>query len=114
MLFFTHALFSIAVLGTFFRLSLLHVFLLCFGSAFPDIDAAGTALGKRFPIIGFIFGHRRIVHSVFGMIFFSALFFFCVDIVFGEMINALPEDKSGVLVMTLFFAAGYFLHLVLD
>lgn len=114
MLFFTHALFSIAIVGTFMKQNVLSVFLLCLGSAFPDIDAAGTALGKRFPFIEFLFGHRKIVHSIFGLIFFSALFFFAADVVFGEMINIFPEDKSELLMMTFFFAAGFFLHLVLD
>ncbi|MBU4501700.1 MAG: metal-dependent hydrolase [Nanoarchaeota archaeon] len=42
-------------------------------SSFPDIDKANSKIGKKFgalsKIIGFIFGHREIFHSLLFMVF---------------------------------------------
>ena len=114
MIFITHILFSIAVIATFVPLNVLNLLVLSFGSVFPDIDAASSFLGRRFPFIEAIFGHRKIVHSLFGLAFFSAAFYFGLDYFFGQFLNVFAEDKSRVLALTMYFGLGFFLHLVID
>ncbi|MER1954553.1 metal-dependent hydrolase [Desemzia incerta] len=47
------------------------------GSLFPDIDHPGSFIGTRMPIISDgmrkLFGHRGIVHSLAGAVFFTVL-----------------------------------------
>ncbi|MFW5852619.1 MAG: metal-dependent hydrolase [Nanoarchaeota archaeon] len=69
MLFFTHLLAG-AVLGLFMMkyvyvdLWLVFPFII-FGSLLADIDHPSSKLGKKLKFIGWIFGHRKIFHSIF-------------------------------------------------
>ena len=66
------------------------------GCMFPDIDHMNSIVGKKFKIIGWAFKHRGFFHSLFGLILISLIFY-----------------PFNVLV-SIFFALGYLLHLLLD
>lgn len=69
----------------------------CIGSLLPDIDYSHSILGKRFPLGEVIGGrHRGWVHSIFGLLVFSALAAFIHITVF-----------PGIFL-------GYLLHLIAD
>jgi len=56
---------------------ILFMILVLFGSAVPDIDHPNSKIGKNFKIIGWLFKHRGIFHSVFmALLISSALYFF--------------------------------------
>lgn len=76
------------------------------GALFPDIDHPGSFIGKRVPIVSDgvrkLFGHRGIVHSLVGAIFFTAVFRFLL------LTFDLPIDWAT------WFLMGFFAHLVED
>ncbi len=81
------------------------------GSMFPDIDHPYSPIGKLFkPISTFIFeeyGHRKITHSIIGLILLSILLFdFFIIIQIWYRINLLPY--------LFFFIIGYLTHIVAD
>jgi len=67
------------------------------GTLFPDIDEVHSFFGKRVKIIGFLFDHRGFFHSIFSLLTFSYLIYGLVS-----------------LQASLYFAAGYLLHLFED
>ncbi|MBM6613604.1 metal-dependent hydrolase [Desemzia sp. RIT804] len=76
------------------------------GALFPDIDHPGSFIGKRLPIVSDsmrkLFGHRGIVHSLIGAVFFTAVVRFLL------MTFDLPIDWAT------WFLMGFFAHLVED
>ncbi|WP_407101676.1 metal-dependent hydrolase [Desemzia sp. FAM 24101] len=76
------------------------------GALFPDIDHPGSFIGKRLPIVSDgmrkLFGHRGIVHSLAGAVFFTAVFRF-LSVTFDW-----PIDWAT------WFLMGFFAHLVED
>lgn len=114
MIFITHIIFSLCIYSIFYKMDLLSILLLSFGSLFPDIDRSTSKLGRKFKFIEKIFGHRKFFHSLFGLLFFSALFYFLFDYVFLQNISIFPEDKSTILHYTILFFFGYLSHIFLD
>jgi len=72
-----------------------------FGALLPDIDTPRSKLGSKLGIfsklIKMIFGHRGIIHTIWGMLLICGLFWFFVNRVYG---------------IALFI--GFFSHLVID
>jgi len=71
-----------------------------FTSLLPDIDTTSSFLGKRFKIVGWIFGHRGLFHSLFpfilivipvylffGFWYASAVFLGCLSHLVLDMLN---------------------------
>ena len=79
-----------------------------FGSIFPDVDATDSMFGRCFPPISQRlhdkFGHRGFVHTPHCGIVLSILLY--------EVLNIFLKEKA--LDFAVFFAYGYFLHLVQD
>jgi len=67
-------------------------------SVFPDVDTTKSTLGKRVFIVGLLFRHRGIFHSMIAALFFSGL-------VFAVFWHAEPAIAAF---------AGYGCHLLLD
>ena len=78
------------------KLKVEHVILFLIGALFPDIDSPTSFIGKRFKIIGWLFKHRGIFHSLFMAVLLSALIYF--------------YNKTYAIV----FFLGYITHLVTD
>lgn len=82
MLFRTHIAFSFLIGLIFISVlnpvnQILFMILVLSGSAVPDIDQPNSKIGKNFKIIGWLFRHRGIFHSVFmALLISSALYFF--------------------------------------
>lgn len=77
------------------------------GSAFPDIDIAGSAISKRTRpaanLVGMVFGHRQFIHSGVNMLLLAWL---------GQMF--LPGRIESWRAVLGGFLLGFFLHLVQD
>lgn len=67
------------------------------GSIFPDIDTPKSLLGRKTPLIPYLFKHRGFFHSITAMIMIS--------LILGLAIKPL---------VGIFFAAGFSSHLILD
>jgi len=104
MMFKTHLLFGLFVsllLFSHFDLNpLIFILVLVFCSILPDIDHSKSWIGRRFKIISwiinFIFGHRKLIHSLFFALALSLV----IKIFFNNYY--IP------------FAFGYLSHLFLD
>jgi len=57
------------------------------GALLPDIDTPNSKMGSKFKILSksikFIFGHRGIIHTIWGMLVICGLFWFFVNKVYG-------------------------------
>ena len=96
MMWHTHLAFGLFV-ALLFPFSWLFVFLVLIGSLLPDLDSTKSKFGRKVKVIGWLFGHRKFVHSIiFGVLLFVILYWFG----FGYL-------GLGLLV-------GMFSHLVLD
>ena len=69
--------------------------LVLFGAILPDIDNTKSKIGKRFKLVGFLFAHRGIFHSIFAIIVFTFL------------LSLITESYLA-------FGLGYLSHLVAD
>ncbi|MBN2881570.1 metal-dependent hydrolase [Candidatus Woesearchaeota archaeon] len=96
MFFLTHLFSALFFYFLFFDFSLIGLFFVSVGSLFPDVDYAGSILGRYFKPVEFVFGHRKFFHSIVGLVFFSA----CLYYFFGTI--------------ALFFSFGFFIHLFFD
>ncbi len=81
MLFKSHLAFSFLVGLIFINIfnpknQILFIILVLFGSALPDIDQPKSQVGKNFKIIGWLFKHRGIFHSIFMALLISFGFYF--------------------------------------
>jgi inner membrane protein len=98
MMFLTHLAVSLVAAVFFFNeLSIPALAALMLGSLLPDIDSTKSFLGSKLLIIGFIFRHRGIFHSLIAIISLGALSYYLMGIQ-----------------VTLAFLAGYAIHLLLD
>ena len=77
--FLSHSLFALT-LGLFFRYQaadpVLFVVLVLLGSFIPDIDSTTSTFGKHMKFVGFLLGHRGLLHSMwllFLLLFISPL-----------------------------------------
>ncbi len=64
-----------------FKIDIFHIIpISLFSSLLPDLDHPRSYLGCKFKLISFFlsnyFGHRKITHSLFGMLFFFVFIFF--------------------------------------
>ena len=111
MLFITHLLFAFLLslfAKDFFNLNYLNyaifLIIILFFAIFPDIDTPRSKLGRRIRplsnIIKFLFGHRRLFHSLF----FMGLLFVFLFMLFGFI------NKTMIYALIL----GYLSHLFLD
>lgn len=71
--------------------------LVLLGSLLPDIDTASSRLGRHFPLVGFLFEHRTLFHSIAAM---------TAGVI--VLASVLPIGYA------LAFAAGFAGHLALD
>jgi len=76
---------------------LLFFIFVLFGSLLPDVDHPESKLGRKVKIIGLIFRHRGIFHSIWAGAFLSAVLWFFVN-------------KSCAIGLFI----GYFSHLLID
>src|SRR3989338_3000199 len=106
MMYYTHLAFGLLVsllALNFFdvRYTLLFALIVLFFSIFPDIDDSKSKIGRKnkivSKIIGFVFGHRGIFHSIY----IPLILFF----VFYNKIN----NEIGIAIIL-----GYFSHLAAD
>lgn len=71
------------------------------GALLPDIDKPESKVGSKFKwfsrAIEAIFGHRGIVHTIWGMILFCGIFWYFINRTYGVAL-----------------AAGFFSHLLID
>jgi len=67
-------------------------------SLLPDIDYAGSFLGRRIKIIGEFFKHRGFIHTIYPMFLFTLL------------VHAIWQN----LIYTIAFAISYAMHLFID
>jgi inner membrane protein len=87
----------------FVRYSNIYVFFIfvLLGALLPDIDNPDSKIGSKFSpvsrVIKTIFGHRGIVHTIWGMILFCALFWYFISRVYGAALFV-----------------GFFSHLFID
>lgn len=98
----THLLFGLLLSAVFVRVfemgqPLLAILLILLGSLLPDIDERHSLLGRKMPLIGFLFRHRTFFHSI----------------VFGVVVSILCAVLLGE-VYALAFAIGFVGHLLLD
>lgn len=111
MLFITHLLFAFLLslfFKDFFNLSyfnyIIFSIITLFFSIFPDIDTPRSKLGKRTrplsDIIRFVFGHRKLFHSLFFMVLLFVFLFMLFDFINKTIIYAI--------------VLGYLSHLFLD
>ena len=104
MMFKTHLLFALLIsllIFNYFDLNpILFIFILIISAVVPDIDHSKSWIGRKFKplslIVNFIFGHRKLIHSLFFVILMS----FLIKISFNNY--HLP------------FFVGYLSHLFLD
>jgi len=72
-----------------------------FGSLLPDIDEPNSKIGSKVTpvsrLIKAIFGHRGVVHTIWGMVLFCGLFWYFVNKTYGTAM-----------------AVGFFSHLFAD
>lgn len=66
------------------------------GSLFPDIDTPTSTIGKYFPFVGSIIGHRTVTHTIWALLLLSAATWYFDS------------------VLLLAFTAGYTLHIIQD
>jgi len=96
------------VFGLFVNLVLLSLgkwyevlFFVLLGSLIPDIDFSRSKVGRKFgfisEVIEFVFGHRRLFHSLFFAILLGFLIYYLFNLRFGIL-----------------FFIGYLSHLVVD
>lgn len=96
------------VFGLFVSLVLLSLgkwyevlFFVLLGSLIPDIDFSRSKVGRKFgfisEVIEFVFGHRRLFHSLFFAILLGFLIYYLFNLRFGIL-----------------FFIGYLSHLVVD
>jgi inner membrane protein len=72
----THLAFGLFV-ALLFPFSWLFVLLVLVGSLLPDLDSSKSKFGRKVKIIGWLFKHRGLLHSVlFGVGLFIILYFF--------------------------------------
>ena len=91
-------LISLFLIGIFHPSNiLLFVFVLLFASIFPDVDNIKSKIGRKTKIIGLLFKHRGIFHSVFLLFLFPLLIY-----LFSGKIYAIA------------FFFGYLSHLIAD
>jgi len=102
MMFKTHIVVSLLVALLVFPLFSLNkgIFLLIFlfAALLPDIDTPSSFIGRRVKIIGWIFRHRGLFHSVFMLVALAAL------------VYVLSYNRLYAIV----FALGYLTHLIAD
>ena len=76
------------------------------GALLPDIDHHKSKVGRKLPvishIISWVFNHRGLVHSVIGMVVFTAVALLATNALGGNSIYAL------------WFLTGYASHLIVD
>lgn len=100
MLFLTHFLGGILGGIAFSQLTQTHYLLILpffiIGSILPDIDHPASKLGKKFKLLGWIFGHRKLFHTIFPPLVIGLPLLFINNILFHSLIF------------------GYFVHLFLD
>ena len=100
MMFKTHVVIALLIsllIFPFFSLNKgIFLIIFLFGALFPDIDTPTSFIGKRLKIIGWLFKHRGIFHSLFMALLLSGLIF--------------VYDKTYGVV----FFLGYMTHLIID
>ena len=105
MMYYTHLAFGLLsslIFLHFFEIkySLLFVLIVLFFSIFPDIDEPKSKIGRKnkffSSIIGFIFGHRGFLHTIYIPIILSLIFY-----------SISKEIGIGIFI-------GYFSHLLMD
>lgn len=97
-MFLTHLAVSlVAAVILFNEMSIPALVALMLGSLLPDIDSTKSFLGSKLLIIGFIFRHRGIFHSLIAILGLGALAYYFLS---AEIALA--------------FLAGYAIHLLLD
>ncbi len=81
----------------------IYIFFACvlLGALLPDIDKPESKIGSKVSplsnIIQSVFGHRGLVHTVWGMIFFCGLFWYFISRSYGAALSL-----------------GFFSHLFID
>ena len=81
MMFKTHLLFALLIsllIFNYFNLNqILFILILIISAIIPDIDHSRSWIGRKFKplslIVNFIFGHRKLIHSLFFVILISFL-----------------------------------------
>lgn len=112
MLFVTHLLFASTIYLILAQtlplpFSIVSLILILAGSIIPDIDHTRSKIGKRFWLLSyplqFLFRHRGIVHSLVGLLLFTGLLY-----------GLLELTPQPALQHSLWFGAGYLIHLLAD
>jgi inner membrane protein len=112
MLFVTHLLFASTIYLILAQtlpltFSIQALLLVLVGSVIPDIDHTRSKVGKRLWLLSyslqFLFRHRGIVHSLVGLLLFTGLLY-----------GLLELTPQPALQYSLWFGAGYLIHLLSD
>jgi inner membrane protein len=100
MMFWTHLVVSLLVaLVTFPLLSIdtpLYLVIFLFAALFPDIDSASSFIGKRVKVVGWLFRHRGVFHSIW------------IPLAVGILVWSVDHR------IAIAFMLGYLTHLAID